>query len=301
MAIRATAPKIAVFGVPSAAGALAAGTERAPFALREAGLLGALAEGGARVVNLSDLSLFPWRDDAEHPRARNQALTACAARATADEMLRALSEGFTVVLGGDCAILPGTMAGARQALGRDVGLVYLDANADLNTPETSPSGRLAGMALALALGQSPETLTMTAPPVRSRQVALLGYRAVDPGERAALASLALAVSAHDLRLQGCSYLAGEALASLEGGEGPVLVHLDVAVLDPAVMPAKAGSIVGPGLNWGELEEMLLVLCTSPRVIALEVCGFDPSRDAEGQHAQRLVAAIAAAARARLGS
>ena len=135
--------KVAVFGVPSAAGARAGGIERAAFVLREAGLLDALRGTGARVVNLSDLSMFPYRDDPGHPTARNAEVVACAVRATADEMTRAVREGFTIVIGGDCTLIVGALAGARAALGHPVGVVYIDADADLNTPETSPSGYLA--------------------------------------------------------------------------------------------------------------------------------------------------------------
>src|SRR5262245_6773302 len=109
-------PKVAVFGVPTAAGGRGPGTEAAPLRLREAGLHSALEAKGARVVNLSDLSLFPHRDDPAHPKARNAEIVACAVRATADEMTRALGEGFTLVLGGDCSIVAGTVAGARRAL-----------------------------------------------------------------------------------------------------------------------------------------------------------------------------------------
>ena len=72
---------------------------------------------------------------------------ACALRAAADEMTRALAEGFTLVLGGDCTLAAGVAAGARRYLGQPPGLVFIDADADLNTPETTPSGFLHGMAL----------------------------------------------------------------------------------------------------------------------------------------------------------
>ncbi len=289
--------KIAVFGVPSAAGSTGPGTERAAFALREAGLLEALRAGGRRVVNLSDLSLFPWRDDAEHPRARNLDLTACAVRATADEMTRALAEGFTIVLGGDCSLVAGTVAGAREALGRDVGLIHIDANADLNTPETSPSGRVAGMALALALGRGPAEILDAAgpaPAVHGRHAALLGYRSLDPGEKAALADLALAWSGDELLARGVARAAKDALAAIDNDNGPVVVHVDVDVLDPAVMPAKARLTPGPGLDWAAFETLLVTLCASPRVAVLELCEFDPERDAGGACARRLVTALAAA-------
>ena len=290
--------KIAVFGVPSAAGGVAPGMERAPFALREAGLLEALRVGGRRVVNLSDLSLFPFKDDPENPRARNIPVAACAARAAADEMPRALREGFTVVLGGDCSLVVGTLAGARAALGRDVGLVFIDANADLNTPETSPSGRLCGMALALTLGLGPREMaavggTGTAA-VDPDHVALVGFRSLDPGERKLLGDLGLALPAIAARSLGMRATAALALDAVNNAGGPILVHLDVDAVDPAEMPAKAAITPGPGFSWQEASDLLTALVASPRVVALEVAEFDPSRDPVGACARKVVELVARA-------
>jgi arginase len=214
--------KVAVFGVPTAAGASRAGVERAPLVIREAGLLHRLKEQGLTVVNLSDLSLFPFREDPDHPRARNTEVVACAVRATGDEMTRALQEGFTVVLGGDCTIVTGLVAGARLALGEPVGLVYLDANADLNTPETSPSGNLWGMPLRIAVDSGD---------VRAADVALVGVRSLDPGETAFL---------------GETGIADDVNRALDGADA-VYVALDIDVLDPAAaasfMPEPAGLTV----------------------------------------------------------
>src|SRR5437868_248668 len=113
--------KVAVFGVPTAAGTRSAGVDRAAFALREAGLLGALKDRGLTVVNLSDLSYFPFREDEAHPRERNAEVVSCAVAAGADEMTRALAEGFTVVIGGDCSLVAGTVSGARRHAGTAVG------------------------------------------------------------------------------------------------------------------------------------------------------------------------------------
>jgi arginase len=296
-------PKIAVFGVPSAAGARGPGMERAAFALREAGLLAALSRH-ARVVNLSDLSLFPWRADPEHPRGRNADVAACAARAAADEVTRALQEGFTLVIGGDCALLPGVLGGARRTLGRPVGLVHLDANADLNTPETTPSGQLDGMALALALGRGLPELAESggpAPSVRPEHVALVGFRELDPGEIAPARELALALSADDVRERGARAAAEGALEAIRNDAGPVLVHFDVDVLDPEVMPAKDSVTAGRGLLWGEAETLVRTLLCSPRVAALEVCEFNPSKDAGGESARRLVALLERGIAARVGA
>jgi len=292
--------KIAVFGVPSAAGSSRPGTERAPFALREAGLLPALRALGSPVVNLSDLSLFPHRDDPGP--ARNAEVVACAARAAADEMPRALAEGFTVVLGGDCSLVVGTAAGARQARGQPLGLVYLDANADLNTPETSASGLLSGMALSLALGRGPEAVVTAggAPPaVRPEHVALVGFRDLDPGERRPLGDLGLALPASAARRLGMRTAAALALDGVANEDGPILVHLDVDVIDPREMPAKGALTEGLALSLAEVSDLVTAFLASPRVVAIEVMEYDPSGDPEGVHARKIVDLLSRALARRL--
>jgi arginase len=292
-----SAGKIAVFGVPTSAGARASGLERAPFALREAGLLRDLRARGARVVNLSDLSQFPYRADPGHATARNTEVVACALRAAADEMTRALPEGFTIVLGGDCTLVAGTLAGARRMLGQPVGVVYLDADADLNTPDTSPSGNLNGMALALALGQGPAEVAGACGDgvLLPEHVALVGFRALDLGERPRLGALGLALPAGAARRLGMRVAAALALDGVANGDGPILVHLDVDVIDPVEMPAKQTLTPGPGLSLAEVSDLLTALLASPRVIALEVTEYDPSRDPEGTHARKIVDLIVRAA------
>jgi arginase len=281
--------KIAVFGVPSAAGGRHPGQAEAPRALREAGLLEALRGAGLRVVNLSDLSLFPYRDDPEHPRARNAEVVACAVRATADEMTRALGEGFTLVLGGDCTLVAGVVGGARAALGQPVGLVYLDADADLNTPQTSPTGRLAGMALALTLGRAGDEVSATSSPAAvPEHVALVGYRGLDPGERRLIGDLGLALPAAAARRLGMRATAALALDAVTNGGGPIVVHLDVDVIDPAEMPAKEAPTPGAGLTWAEASDLVTALLASPRVVAFLVCEYLPARDPDLAYGRRLV-------------
>jgi arginase len=292
-----TSTKMAVFGVPTAAGGRSASVADAPFRLREAGLLDALRRVVPRVVNLSDLSLFPFRDDPGHPHARNAEVVACAVRAAADEMTRALREGFTLVLGGDCTLVVGTVAGATQALGQPVGLIYLDADADLNTPDTTPSGYLHGMALAMALGRGPAEVTGAAGPapvLLPDHVALVGFRALDPGERQPLGDLGLALPAEAAKKLGMHVTAALALDAVENGDGPVLVHLDVDVLDPAEMSAKQPLTPGVGLTFPELRNLLTALMASPRVVALEVVEFSPDRDPGGVLARQLVDLLAEA-------
>ena len=296
------AGKVAVFGVPTAAGSSAPGLEHAPFVLREAGLLLALKAEGATVVNLSDLSLFPFRADPDRPKARNVSGVACAVRAAGDETTRALAEGFTVVLGGDCTLVVGTVAGARDALGGAVGLVYLDANADLNTPDTSPSGLLCGMALAMAMGRGPSEVATAAgepPAVRGEHVALLGYRQLDGSERRALGHLGLALPAEAMKRLGMRVAAALALDAVENDDGPIVVHLDVDVIDPHEMPAKASVTPGAGLTLAEASDLVTALLASPRVVALEVVEYMPERDPDRACARALVDLITRAVTRRL--
>jgi arginase len=289
--------KIAVVGVPTAAGGRSPGSAQAPHRLREAGLLEALRSAGPQVVNLSDLSLFPFREDPEHPTARNAPVVGCAALAAADEMTRALAEGFTIVLGGDCSIVTGTLGGARRHLSRPVGLVFLDADADLNTPRTTPSGFLNGMALAHALGRgAPELLAAGGPPpaVAPEHVSLVGFRALDPGERTPLGDLGLALPASAARTLGMGATAALAIDGVENNDGPILVHLDVDLLDPHVMAAKEPLTGGTGLSWEEASDLLAALLASPRVVGLEVCEYNPDRDKDGACARKLVDLLARA-------
>jgi arginase len=291
--MRSRDEKIAVFGVPSAAGGSGPGMERGPFALRSAGLLDALRSGGRRVVNLSDLSLFTFDGDVRSPGSVTKA--ACAAAAAADEMTRALAEGFALLLGGDCSLVVGAVAGVARARGGPVGLVYLDANADLNTPDTSPTGCLAGMALATALGRGPGELSSIArPSVDPDHVALVGFRALDRGERSRIADLGLALPAVASRSLGMRATAALALDGVNNADGPVLVHLDVDLLGPGEMPTKASLTPGQGLSWDEASALLAALVASPRVVALEVAEFDPTGDPEGASARRVVELLARA-------
>lgn len=295
-------PRVAVFGVPSAAGTRRAGTERAPFVLREAGLLDALRATGARVVNLSDLSLFPYRDDDGHPRARNAEVVACAVRTAADETGRALAEGFTVALGGDSTVAAGVAGGAGKALGRPVGLVAVDGNADLNTPETTPSGLLTGMAVALAMGQGPEEVTSAVGvPVAPGHVAVLAFRGLDPGERGRLDGLGLALPATAARRLGMRVTAALALDAIENEDGPIVVHFDVDAIDPAEMPVSDPPTPGPGLSLAEVSDLVTALVGAPRAVALVVAGYHPDLDPERVHARRIVEIITRAVSRRLRS
>lgn len=292
--------KIALFGVPCAAGGRTPGIASAPRALREAGLVGALSDAGAEVTDLGDLPEAPWTPGDDAPQFRKTDAVAAAARGASERTAEALRQGFALILGGDCTLVTGTVDGAWKALGEPVGLIYLDADADLNTPETTPSGFLNGMALALALGEGPESGRAGAP-VSGDHVSLVGYRALDAGERDRLGDLGLALPAQAARKLGMRTTAALALDGVGNGDGPILVHLDVDVIDPAEMPAKDPVTGGEALSLEEASDLVTALLASPRVVGLQLVELDAASPNASRCAKALVELLARAVARRLRS
>jgi len=143
---------LAIIGAPTSAGAYAPGQEKAPEALRAAGLIEQLSARDIIVDDRGEVPGFRWRVDAIHPRAMSAGTVAKVAEAVANRVSSALSEDATVlVLGGDCTVELGTVAGALAET-ESVGLVYIDGDTDLNTPESTDDGALDWMGVAHMLG-----------------------------------------------------------------------------------------------------------------------------------------------------
>ena len=182
--IRRDGLMLGVLGVPTSAGAFAPGQERAPAALRAAGLLEALRAAGLEVHDHGDREEWRWRPDRGHPRAQHVGRVVEIVRDTAARVAAAAEAGeVTLVLGGDCTVGIGTVAGW---VGRDerVGLLYLDAHADLNVPASVPEGALDWMGMAHMLAE-PDALPELAaafphtPLLDPANVVLVGW---DPGQ-----------------------------------------------------------------------------------------------------------------------
>ncbi len=281
---------IVITGAPSAAGSFTDAASRSAAAIRQAGLAPALERCGLEVTSRADLPVFPFRDDPEHPTCRNVPLVVEAIRATVGEVADALPGGFVLMLGGDCSLLPAVVGGLRRHVGGPVGLVFLDAHGDLNTPQTTPSGRVAGMALALALGHGQRELLEAAgeaPLVEPQRVALLGFRDLDPGERRLVeGGVGLALGAHDIVRAGPAQATAQALRLVE--DVPFVVHLDLDIVDASEMLTQVPPAGGRGLTREQLSSVLRGLLSSPQASALCLTGFDPDRDRDGHMARDVV-------------
>jgi arginase len=289
-------PGLGVIGVPTSAGAFAPGQERAPAALREAGLLDRLRAGGVEVTDAGDSPVWRWRPDTERPRAQNLAEVTRIARETADRVSRARGDGSVLlVLGGDCTVELGTVAG-HVARDDDVGLVYFDVHPDLNTPASVHEGALDWMGMAHALGvdgAEPELAGIGArtPLLRDDQVLFFSYGPdqarpfeLEQMERRGLARVSVDEVAADP--EGA---AQRALDDFGARFARLLVHFDVDTVDFNDAPLSENTGRGEGLALDTAIRALRVLAGSERLAALTVTELNPLHgDEEGRVIGRLV-------------
>lgn len=287
-------PGLTVLGVPTSAGAFAPGQERAPAALRAAGLIDRLAAGGVEVTDRGDASVWRWRPDTARPRAQNLAEVARIARETGDRVARARQDaGVLLVLGGDCTIELGTVAGH---VNEDVGLVYFDVHPDLNTPASVHEGALDWMGMAHALdvhGVEPELARIGArtPLLDDRQVLFFSYGPdqATPFELEQLEHRGLARVSVDEVLADPEGAARRVVDGFGARFSRLLVHFDVDTIDFNDAPLSENTGRGEGLRLDVAMRALRVLAGSERLAALTVTELNPLHgDEEGQVIRRLV-------------
>jgi arginase len=277
---------------PPAPGAVP-GCAKAPEALREAGLYRRLAAGGAQDGGV----VLPGRylDDAVAgvPRLRNQEALVDHARRLAERVGRALDDGTTpLLLGGDCSILVGTcLALARR--GR-FALVHLDGHTDFRHPGNSDScASLAGEDLAAAVGRhwaAVADLDGLGPYIDPQHAVHIGCRDDDEHLDEARATLGAVVTAAEMRARGPEATAEAVIARVGSRDlAGYWIHLDVDVLDPAVMPAVDSPDPG-GLTADELTTLLALL--APGAAGAQVTVFDPDLDPGGRYASTLTDVVA---------
>jgi arginase len=264
----------ALIGAPTTLGAFAPGQEQAPRALREAGL--------RADADLGDIPLRRWRPDRENRRAQNAAGVAQAAREVAERVEAAIRSGkVPVVLGGDCTVGIGTVAGALAAGGPRPGLVYFDMHADLNTPETVGTGTLDWMGVAHMLGL-PDTVPELAAlaGLAPGDVVLLGRdpSQAQPAETDAIDRLGLAAIDLDAVVAAPEQAARDALRALPHDR--ILVHFDVDVVDFVDMPLSENTGHNVSMPFETAAAALDRLAQDPRFAGLTVTEHNPAHGPE---------------------
>ena len=272
--------RLDIIGAPSSAGAYAPGQERAPQAIRAAGLLASLSERGIPVNDRGDVPPFRWRVDRANPRAMNAEAAADVARAVADRVAEGLAEGAAVlVLGGDCTVELGTVAGASVDTD-DLGLIYIDLDTDMNTPESVEDGALDWMGVAHLLGLDGTVPVLAGfgartPMMRPDQVLLFADDNSTTFERRIIDERGI----EEVRLaQVVEDPAGAARGVVEGWArsfGRLLIHVDVDVLDYLDLPIAEETRRNVGLTFPQLVSVLRELVAAPNWVALTICEVNP--------------------------
>lgn len=272
--------RLAIVGAPSSAGAYAPGQEKAPAALRAAGLPAYLAARGITVDDHGDVPGFRWRADRVNPRAMNVNAASTVAKATAERVASALAaDAAVLVLGGDCTVEIGTVAGALRET-QSIGVVYIDLDTDLNTPHSTQDGALDWMGVAHMLnvrGTVPELATLgpRVPMLRPEQVLFFANDNVEPFERQIIDELGIA----EVRLTDVAADPSSAAEAVVSGWARqferLLVHLDVDVLDFVDMPLAENNRRNVGLRFDQLMASLRPLLCAPNWTALTVCELNP--------------------------
>ena len=275
-----TAPRPLTFlGAPVDSVGREGGTEHGPAALRELGLVAAL--GGSDAGDLEVRIRGDDRDPATGIVACPDVLTTTATvRRAVAETLAAGERPF--LAGGCCSLVPGALAGARDALG-GIGLVYVDGHLDLYDGRTSPTGEAADMPVAVALGVGPERWVDACggPSLEPARTAIVGHRDQDesreygmlqPEELPGL----LHPSIDEVRAEGPA-ATGERVAAELAGRGRFWLHFDVDVLDEDVFPATDYLMPG-GMSWPEVEPLLAAFLGSPALAGVSLGCYNPEKD-----------------------
>ena len=294
--------KIALIGAPSSAAAFLPGSEKAPAALRAAGLVEKLQNAGYEVIDHGDCAPRLFADDDEHKRARNlPAIVAGLNDLKVRAELAIKSGALVLVLGGDCAQAIGLLTGARRYY-KHVNLLWFDRDADLNTPASTPSGRIDGMVVAHVIGRgAPELVRFFGESalVREPDVTLFGLERLDPPEQEFLSKSPMRhIDAADIQAKGGSAAAQSGLAYVHADAHEFVLHLDTDAI--AVNEFSAVNVPGEGgLPLAEVRGALSEFAKHKNLLGLTVSQYNPDKDPDGSGAKKLVELLVDALTARL--
>lgn len=278
--------RVAIVGAPLDLGAGRRGVDMGPSAVRVANLNSRLASLPCDVEDLGNVAVVQPESHPEgHASARYlpQIADVCARLAVLVE--ETMKRGvFPLVLGGDHSIAVGTVAGlSRHYRGQNqkLGLIWVDAHADMNTPETTPSGNIHGMPLACCAGMGPPELTEIfgySPKINPRNIAIVGLRDVDTTERGNIQrSSVRTFTMRQIDERGLRAVMDDAIGIASDGTAGFHLSLDMDSVDPHEAPG-VGTPVRGGLTYREAHLAMETICDSGKMRAMEVVEVNPVID-----------------------
>ena len=259
------------------------GVDMGPSALRVAGINDRLAALGYEVRDLGNVIVdLPETAPEGHPKARYLTQIAHTCSRLAALVEQAADAGETpLVLGGDHSIAVGTIAGMSAHYRRQdqkIGVIWIDAHADMNTPDSSPSGNVHGMPLACVIGQGPRELAGTKPMVDASNVAIIGLRSVDEIERLNVRGAGVhPFTMRDIDERGLRSVMEEAMAHATRGTAGFHLSFDMDSVDPSEAPG-VGTPVPGGITYREAHLAMELICDSGQMTSLELVEVNPVMD-----------------------
>src|SRR5271155_24722 len=278
--------KIRIIGVPMDLGASRRGVDMGPSALRVAGLQSRLKQLGRQVEDVGNVAV-PQAEEQPYGEKKARYLDEITqtCKGLAEMVLKTLDEDMIpLVFGGDHSIAVGTVAGAAahfNKTGKRIGVIWLDAHGDMNTPESSPSGNVHGMPLASIMGYGPPELTDLAgvrPMIEPRNVALVGIRELDLKERRFAKESGVHVfTMRDVDERGMREVMAEALRFAGDDTAGIAVSLDMDFVDPSDAPG-VGTPVRGGVTYREAHLALEMIADSKLLSSFELVEINPVID-----------------------
>ncbi|MEK3955274.1 arginase [Psychrobacillus psychrotolerans] len=278
---------ISIIGVPMDLGQNRRGVDMGPSAIRYAGVVERLQELGHSVDDVGDIAIGR-RETSQNTKLRNLEEVVAANTILANRVHDIIGEGnFPIVLGGDHSIAIGTLAGLADRY-ENLGVIWYDAHADLNTAETSPTGNIHGMPLAVSIGLGHEELVNIrdfAPKIKPENVVIIGARSVDPGERELIKEKGIKVfSMHEIDKLGMSEVMTQAIQYfVDRKVDGVHLSLDLDGLDPLYTPG-VGTPVAGGISYRESHLAMEMLYASNMITSAEFVEVNPILDEKNKTA-----------------
>lgn len=283
---------VSLIGVPMDLGGNRRGVDMGPSAFRIAGIEPGVRALGHEFVDRGNVPVGDPRGQEPIDARAKYLPTIAEACGTLKDMVReTMAEGhFPLVVGGDHSIAVGTVAGVAEhfdARGERIGVIWFDAHADMNTPESSESGNVHGMPLAAITGQGPQSLTQLGglvPLVDSSRVAMIGIRSVDRLEAMNVKDSDVACfTMREVDEQGIRSVMEQAIAHVTRGTAGFHLSFDVDGTDPSVCPG-VGTPVAGGISYREAHTVMELAAASNQLLSLEMVEINPILDDRNQTA-----------------
>ncbi len=275
-------------GIPFYSLARYRGMGEAVGSLRNAGIVQRIESADSDVTDLGDVDCPVIERDHGPRNLQNFEEFLEGTRRVKDKLSYGIDPStLTLCLGGECTFIVGSLAGLKTAYKGKPGIVWMDAHGDFNTPEnpeTTPSGFIGGMCLALACGRGPKLspdIEDSRPLLDEQRVVHVGSRALDPGEDEALLNSVKLFSAKEMRKKGAREVARQAARHLADSSDWIIAHLDVDVLDPSIMPGVNFPEAG-GLTDRDVLEVFQALHSTGKLKVVDLTAYNPAGDPKKQ-------------------